>query len=105
MSGEEYRRYSIMGRPSRGRLAFLTREAWPVIVLRLPCRRSRQNVNHQNFFDLPATKANFLHLKDDLALAKEGRQLLDEKRETLLHELFRHLADLKRCHKEANARA
>lgn len=54
-------------------------------------------------FDLPATKANLLHLKDDLALAREGRQLLDEKREILLRELFRHLADLKRCRKEANA--
>jgi len=54
-------------------------------------------------FDMPATKANLLHLKDDLALAQEGRQLLDEKREILLRELFRHLADLKRCRKEATA--
>jgi V/A-type H+-transporting ATPase subunit D len=53
-------------------------------------------------FDLPATKANLLRLKDDLALAREGRQLLDEKREILLRELFRHLADLKRCRKEAD---
>jgi len=53
-------------------------------------------------FDLPATKANLLRMQDDLALAQEGHQLLDEKREILLRELFRHLADLKRCRKEAN---
>jgi V/A-type H+/Na+-transporting ATPase subunit D len=51
--------------------------------------------------ELPATKANLLRLKEDLLLAKEGYQLLDEKREILLREIFSHLADLKRSRKEA----
>ncbi len=56
-----------------------------------------------NRFDVPATKANLLRLKDDLGLAREGQQLLDEKREILLRELFRDLADLKRSRAEAEA--
>jgi V/A-type H+-transporting ATPase subunit D len=52
---------------------------------------------------LPATKANLLRVKEDLVLAQEGYQLLDEKREVILREIFSHLADLKRSRKEANA--
>lgn len=50
---------------------------------------------------LPTTKANLLRLKEDLGLAQEGRQLLDEKREIILRELFSHLEDLRRSRAEA----
>ncbi len=50
---------------------------------------------------LPTTKANLLQLKEDLGLAQEGRQLLDEKREIILRELFSHLEDLRRSRAEA----
>jgi len=50
---------------------------------------------------LPTTKANLLRLKEDMALAQEGRQLLDEKREIILRELFSHLEDLRRSRAEA----
>jgi V/A-type H+-transporting ATPase subunit D len=52
---------------------------------------------------LPTTKANLLRLKEDLGLAQEGRQLLDEKREIILRELFSHLEDLRRSRAEAEA--
>ncbi|HYB89551.1 MAG TPA: V-type ATP synthase subunit D [Candidatus Binataceae bacterium] len=51
-------------------------------------------------FDVPATKANLLILKEDLLLAREGRELLDEKREIILREIFSHLEDLRRCRGE-----
>jgi V/A-type H+-transporting ATPase subunit D len=50
--------------------------------------------------ELPATKANLLRLKEDLLLAQEGYQLLDEKREVILREIFSHLEDLKRSRRE-----
>jgi V/A-type H+/Na+-transporting ATPase subunit D len=50
---------------------------------------------------LPVTKGNLLQLKEDLALAEEGRQLLDEKREIILRELFSHLEDTRRTRAEA----
>jgi len=50
---------------------------------------------------LPTTKANLLHLKEDLALAQEGRQLLDEKREVILRELFSHMEDMRHTRGEA----
>lgn len=50
---------------------------------------------------LPTTKANLLRLKEDLGLAQEGRQLLDEKREIILRELFSHLEDLRRSRADA----
>jgi|YelNatPaOPRAMG01_1025707.scaffolds.fasta_scaffold12451_2 V/A-type H+-transporting ATPase subunit D len=52
---------------------------------------------------LPTTKANLLRLKEDLELAQEGRQLLDEKREIILRELFSHLEDLRRSRAEAES--
>ncbi len=52
---------------------------------------------------LPTTKANLLQLKEDLELAQEGRQLLDEKREIILRELFSHLEDLRRSRDEAGS--
>ncbi len=52
---------------------------------------------------LPITKSNLLRLKEDLALAEEGRQLLDEKREIILRELFSHLEDMRRSRAEASA--
>ena len=50
---------------------------------------------------LPTTKANLLRLKEDLELAREGRQLLDEKREIILRELFSHLEDLRHSRSDA----
>jgi V/A-type H+/Na+-transporting ATPase subunit D len=52
---------------------------------------------------LPTTKTNLLHLKEDLGLADEGRQLLDEKREIILRELFSHMEDMRRARAEAAA--
>jgi V/A-type H+-transporting ATPase subunit D len=52
---------------------------------------------------LPTTKSNLLHLKEDLALAQEGRQLLDEKREVILRELFSHMEEMRRSRAEASA--
>ncbi len=51
---------------------------------------------------LPTTKANLLRVREDLALAREGRQLLDEKREIIVRELFSHLEDMRRARKEAS---
>src|SRR5579871_1594953 len=51
---------------------------------------------------LPTTKTNLLRLKEDLALAQEGRQLLDEKREIILRELFSHMEDMRRARTEAH---
>src|SRR6516165_7606234 len=52
---------------------------------------------------LATTKANLLHLKEDLGLAQEGRQLLDEKREVILRELFSHMEEMRRSRSEAAA--
>lgn len=52
---------------------------------------------------LPTTKTNLLRLKEDLALAEEGRQLLDQKREIILRELFSHMEDMRRARAEAAA--
>lgn len=51
---------------------------------------------------LPTTKTNLLRLREDLALAREGRQLLDEKREIILRELFSHMEDMRRARTEAH---
>lgn len=56
-----------------------------------------------NRLQLPTTKANLLHLKEDLALAQEGQQLLDEKREIILRELLSHMEDMRRTRAEATA--
>jgi V/A-type H+-transporting ATPase subunit D len=50
---------------------------------------------------LPTTKSNLLRLKEDLGLAQEGRQLLDEKREVILREVFSHMEDMRRARAEA----
>ncbi len=50
---------------------------------------------------LPTTKTNLLRVKGDLALAQEGRQLLDEKRDVILRELFSHMDEMRRTRKEA----
>ncbi len=52
---------------------------------------------------LPTTKANLLQLKGDLVVAREGRQILDEKREIILREMFSHLEDLRRSRADAGA--
>jgi V/A-type H+-transporting ATPase subunit D len=52
---------------------------------------------------LSTTKSNLLRLKEDLTLAEEGRQLLDEKREIILRELFSHMEDMRRARAEAAA--
>ncbi len=52
---------------------------------------------------LPTTKTNLLRVREDLALAQEGRQLLDEKREIILRELFSHMEDMRRARNEAAA--
>ena len=42
---------------------------------------------------IPATKSNLLRLRDELTFAKEGRDLLDEKREILIMEIMSMLED------------
>lgn len=51
---------------------------------------------------LPTTKTNLLRVKADLALAQEGRQLLDEKRDVILRELFSHMDEMRQTRKEAS---
>jgi V/A-type H+-transporting ATPase subunit D len=50
---------------------------------------------------LPTTKTNLLRVKEDLALAREGRQLLDEKRDVILRELFSHMDEMRQTRREA----
>lgn len=50
---------------------------------------------------LPTTKTNLLRVKGDLALAQEGRQLLDEKRDVILRELFSHMDEMRQTRREA----
>jgi V/A-type H+-transporting ATPase subunit D len=45
---------------------------------------------------IPSTKSNFLRLSDELIFAKEGRDLLDEKREILIMEIMGTLEDAHR---------
>jgi V/A-type H+-transporting ATPase subunit D len=45
---------------------------------------------------IPATKSNLLRLSDELIFAKEGRDLLDEKREILIIEIMGMLEDAHR---------
>lgn len=50
---------------------------------------------------VPPTKTNLLRAKESLRLAKEGYDLLNEKREVLLMELMGIVHDLKRTREEA----
>lgn len=50
---------------------------------------------------LPTTKTNLLRVKGDLALAQEGRQLLDQKRDVILRELFSHMDEMRQTRREA----
>jgi V/A-type H+/Na+-transporting ATPase subunit D len=52
--------------------------------------------------ELAATKANLLAVRETLALAREGHELLSQKREVLLTELLHLVNDVKRVGKEAN---
>ena len=52
--------------------------------------------------DVAPTKSNLLTLKNDLSFAKEGFDLLDEKRQILVLELMRHLERAKRLQAEAD---
>ena len=45
---------------------------------------------------IPSTKSNLLRLSDELKFAKEGRELLDEKREILIMEIMGTLEDAHR---------
>jgi len=45
---------------------------------------------------IPATKSNLLRLSDELTFAREGRDLLDEKREILIMEIMGTLEDAHR---------
>jgi len=46
--------------------------------------------------NIPSTKSNLLRLSDELTFAKEGRDLLDEKREILIMEIMGMLEDAHR---------
>lgn len=46
--------------------------------------------------NIPATKSNLLRLKDELAFAIQGRDLLDEKREILVMEIMSTIEDAHR---------
>ena len=46
--------------------------------------------------NIPATKSNLLRLSDELTFAREGRDLLDEKREILIMEIMGTLEDAHR---------
>ena len=45
--------------------------------------------------NVPPTKSNLLRIKDDLKLAQEGHDLLDQKREVLINELMSAAYDLR----------
>ena len=51
---------------------------------------------------LAPTKSNLLRTKDELSLAQEGYELLDQKREVLIGELMRMAYDLKSVQEEFN---
>ncbi len=51
--------------------------------------------------DLAPTKSNLLVVQETLALAKEGHELLSQKREVLLGELLHLVDDVKRVRREA----
>jgi len=54
--------------------------------------------------DLPPTKASLLELKERLAVAKSGHDLLEEKREVLVSELMNIIDDAEEFRKEVNDR-
>ncbi len=54
--------------------------------------------------DVPPTKANLLELKDQLAIAKSGYDLLEEKREVLVSELLNIIDDAEAFRREVTER-
>lgn len=54
--------------------------------------------------DIPPTKANLLELKDQLAIAKSGYELLEEKREVLVSELLNIIDDAEAFRREVTER-
>ncbi len=54
--------------------------------------------------DIPPTKANLLELKDQLAIAKSGYDLLEEKREVLVSELLNIIDDAEAFRREVTER-
>lgn len=54
--------------------------------------------------DVPPTKANLLELKDQLAIAKSGYELLEEKREVLVSELLNIIDDAEAFRREVTER-
>jgi len=54
--------------------------------------------------DVPPTKSNLLELKDQLAMARTGYDLLEEKREVLVSELLAIIDDAEYLRREVNQR-
>ena len=54
--------------------------------------------------DVPPTKSNLLELKDQLAIARSGHDLLEEKREVLVKELLNIVDDAESLRREMNQR-
>ncbi len=54
--------------------------------------------------DIPPTKSNLLELKDRLAIARSGHDLLEEKREVLVSELLNIVDDAEALRKEMDER-
>ena len=54
--------------------------------------------------DVPPTKSSLLELKDQLAMARTGYDLLEEKREVLVSELLAIIDDAEHLRREVNGR-
>ncbi len=52
--------------------------------------------------DVPPTKSSLLELKEQLAIARSGHDLLEEKREVLVSELLHIIDDAEACRQRAN---
>ncbi len=52
--------------------------------------------------DVPPTKSSLLELKEQLAIARSGHELLEEKREVLVSELLHIIDDAEACRRRAN---
>lgn len=54
-----------------------------------------------NKLNVPPTKSNLIKIKGQLAFAKDGYQLLDQKREILVMEVMHMIEDVRRARKNA----
>jgi len=54
--------------------------------------------------NIPPTKSNLIKVKQDISIAEEGYELLEQKREILVMELMRHVERVKRIEKELDTK-